>query len=230
MTIGRITGPVIGQIKEAARHTPCASLLLSVSAVLIYLVPSLGEGLQFDRAAIDTGDWWRLLTCHWTHWSLDHLFWDTLVFVVLGAACERSSRTRFLACVAGSAMACSLAVWLFLPQVEVYRGLSGIDSALFALVGVSLLRVAATEGRWGTLVAAGTLVIAFVGKTSFEVMAGTTIFVDSAATGTVSVPLAHVVGAVLGGYLATERLFDRTPTCDSYMCPVHRSIPRGGTS
>ena len=152
--------------------------------------------------------------------------WTAVEFVDRGVSGSRDRRPAL----AGSAMACSLAVWLFLPQVEVYRGLSGIDSALFALVGVSLLRVAATEGRWGTLVAAGTLVIAFVGKTSFEVMAGTTIFVDSAATGTVSVPLAHVVGAVLGGYLATERLFDRTPTCDSYMCPVHRSIPRGGTS
>ena len=195
---------MVGRIKAAARHAPCASLLLSVPAVLMYLFPSVGDSLQFERAAVDAGGWWRLLTCHWTHWSLDHLLWDTLVFLILGAACERAGRTRFLSCVAGAALSCSLAVWLFLPEVETYRGLSGIDSALFALLGLSLLRDAVTQRRWGGITAAGSLLIAFVGKTTFEVIAGTTMFVDSAAAGTVSVPLAHVIGAAFGGYLAIE--------------------------
>ena len=196
---------MVEQLKNAARHVPCASLLLSVPAVIIYVIPSLGESLQFERAAVDGGEWWRLVTCHWTHWSLDHLLWDTVVFAMLGAACERTSRARFFGCVAGSALFCSLAVWLFLPDLETYRGLSGIDSALFAFVGLSLLRQAITEGRWGGIVAAGTLLIAFVGKTTFEVIAGTTLFVDSAASATVSVPLAHVAGAAFGAALAIRR-------------------------
>jgi hypothetical protein len=39
-------------------------------------------------------------------------------------------------------------------------------------------------------------------------------FVDSSA-GTVSVPLAHVIGAALGGYLATEHRFGRWPKDES---------------
>ena len=135
---------------------------------------------------------------------------DTLAFMVLGVACERSSRTRLLMCVTWSALACSITVWLFLPEVEAYRGLSGIDSALFVLLGLSLLGEACTERRWGTLAVAGLLLIAFGGKTTFEAFAGTTIFVDSVATGTVAIPLAHVVGAVVGGYLATEHIVRRT--------------------
>src|SRR5262245_43857249 len=39
---------------------------------------------------------WRLWTGHFTHWNGDHLFWDLIVFIGLGAYCERRNRLAFL--------------------------------------------------------------------------------------------------------------------------------------
>src|SRR5689334_9624999 len=74
-----------------------ASLLLAGLAVIVWLAPAgVAEALQFDRARIASGELWRLVTCHWTHWDADHLAWDVATFVALGVACERRGRVCFL--------------------------------------------------------------------------------------------------------------------------------------
>ena len=119
---------------QAARRIPCASLLLGALAVVVYSFPALAEALQYDRMAVLRGELWRIVTCHWTHWSLDHLLWDLAVFVGLGAACEQMNRSRYLICLAAATILIPLAVVIFLPDIETYRGLSGLDSALFSLL------------------------------------------------------------------------------------------------
>ncbi len=90
------------------------------------------------------------------------------------------------------------AVWIFLPGMERYRGLSGLDSAFFALLAAEVLREKWREGRrlWALAVLAAAL--AFAGKIAWELATGTAVFVDSAAAGMVPVPLAHLVGAACG--------------------------------
>src|SRR5258708_38375144 len=88
----------------AARRIPGASLLLVAFAVAASLLPGAAEWMQYDRLAVAHGAWWRLLTSHFVHWSVDHLFWDVLAFGVLGWMCEREGRARFLNCVILSAV------------------------------------------------------------------------------------------------------------------------------
>ena len=181
-----------------ARRTPCASLLLSLAAGGLFLLPSLVHALEFDRAAIAAGEVWRLVTGHWVHFGFEHLFWDVLAFGCLGAACERSSRARFLACVAASACAISAAVWFWLPEMTAYRGLSGIDSALFGLLFVGLASDAVRARSSSQVALATTLFAAFLLKVAFEVFTGGNVFVKSMEAGAVGVPLAHVVGVTVG--------------------------------
>jgi len=181
-----------------ARRIPYVSPLLVCLAVAVFLSGAATEWLQFDRSAISNGQFWRLLTCHWTHYSLDHLFWDGMVLLVLGACCECGGRTRFLVCVVGSACLISLAVWLCLPELEFYRGLSGIDSALFVLLAVDILREKVREKRWRWVGAGACLFVLFLAKLGFEIVTGTTVFVDSAAAGMAPVPLSHFVGMLTG--------------------------------
>ena len=119
---------------------PLCAGLLSALAALVWLLPDAGAGLAYDRHAIAAGELWRLLTGHFVHWSPAHLAWDVGTFLVLGAACEARSRQRFLACLAGSAIAIPAVVWFWLPELQRCAGLSGIDSALFALLGAELVR------------------------------------------------------------------------------------------
>jgi rhomboid family GlyGly-CTERM serine protease len=185
-------------LERAVRRLPAASLLLVTFAVAVSVWPGLAGWLQYDRDAIARCEVWRLVTSHFTHWSADHLFWDALAFAGLGWLCERNSVGSFLRCVSLSAFLIPLTLWVALPQMATYRGLSGIDSALFALLATRVLREAASDKNWLKLVVAGIVSVGFAAKVGFELSTGTTLFVDSAATGLIPVPLAHVIGGIVG--------------------------------
>jgi rhomboid family GlyGly-CTERM serine protease len=184
--------------EPAARRLPVASLLLVVFAVAVNVVPGVADWLQFDRHAVAGGELWRLVTSHFVHWSGDHLFWDTLAFGMLGWLCERDGVRPVLRCVALSAVLIPLTLWFAVPQMATYRGLSGIDSALFALLAVRVGRQSLTERDWLKLSVAGIVAGGFAAKVGFEFVTGATLFVDSAAVGMTPVPLAHVVGGLVG--------------------------------
>lgn len=181
-----------------ARRTPCASLLFSAAAAFIFLLPPLAAPLQYDRAAIAGGEVWRLFSGHWVHSSFDHLFWDVLAFGFLGIACEAKSRSRFLVCVTMSAFAISLVVWLCRPDLMAYRGLSGVDSALFGLLFVELGSEGIRSRRPFEVVVAAVCFLCFLLKISFELITGRNLFVESVGSGWMAVPLAHIAGAAVG--------------------------------
>ncbi len=189
---------------QAARRIPCASLLFGALAVVVYSFPALAEALQYDRTAVLRGELWRITTCHWTHWSLDHLLWDLAVFVGLGAACEQMNRSRYLICLAATTILIPLVVLVFLPDIETYRGLSGLDSALFSLLVIPNLDKRLSLGLG--------FLAAFLLKTAYEAATGATVFVSS-PTDIASVPLAHAVGALMGILLSwwTPRTSATTP-------------------
>ena len=185
-----------------------AALLLFMLAWLVFASPTAAASLEYDRAAIATGQVWRILTCHWTHWNLDHLIWDALTFVVLGAMCERASRAAFAWCVVASAVVISGAVWVLLPDMEQYRGLSGIDCALFALLTAQMWRRAVDAGQWRTLALLVLLFVALAAKVGFEFVTGTNLFVASGAD-FVPVPLAHAVGGGVGLIVGLQSAHNR---------------------
>jgi rhomboid family GlyGly-CTERM serine protease len=172
--------------------------LLWTIAILLPLIPFACPGasgtMEFDRDAVARGDVWRLVTCHWPHWSTDLLIYSDGAFALLSVACWRVSPRRVGSCVAASAVSVGLAVWLLTP-LRTYRGLSGIDSALFVMLGVGLCREGVVGRRW--VVA---LLACFALKLAFEFATGRAVFV--AVDGMVPVPVAHLVGAATGAVVA----------------------------
>jgi rhomboid family GlyGly-CTERM serine protease len=184
------------------RGAPSASLLMGALAVAAFLVPWGGTLFEYDRRAIGGGEVWRLLSCHWTHFSLDVLAWDLLAFVCLGIACERRSRKGFFVCVAASALIIPCAVWVVMPGLVYYRGLSGIATALFGLLTVTLLRESIrNRDRWRTACIA-LFALLFLLKIGYESASGSAVFAASQGEEVFPVPLAHVVGAAIGGLTA----------------------------
>jgi rhomboid family GlyGly-CTERM serine protease len=188
----------LSHVERAARRLPVASLLLVLLAGALYAVPGAAEWLQYDRTALAHGEWWRVLTGHLVHWSGDQLFWDGLALGFLGWLCERESVASFLRCIFLSAFLISLTLWFAAPGMATYRGLSGIDSALFALFAVRLGREAFHDRQWIKLTLVGIVAGGFALKLGYEFTSGATLFVDSSAGGMIPVPLAHVVGALVG--------------------------------
>jgi rhomboid family GlyGly-CTERM serine protease len=177
-----------------------AALALTAGAAAAFLVPGAARWLEYDRGAIAGGEVWRLVTGHFAHWSAEHLAWDVIAFVALGVLCERLSRARFLACAAGAAVTVSLALWWAMPGLDRYRGLSGLDSALFVLLAVSLLRQG--DPRQG--LAGAWALVAFLGKVVWEGATGGALFVHD--PGLTAVPLAHLAGALVGFAVGVPRL------------------------
>src|SRR6185369_3312498 len=82
---------------------------LTVFGLLVGVIPQANDWLQFDRSALDAGQWWRAFTGHFTHWSGEHLAWDLLTFWGLGILCESEDRRKFVVVLLASSLFISLA-------------------------------------------------------------------------------------------------------------------------
>jgi rhomboid family GlyGly-CTERM serine protease len=196
---GALRGFTESAMSQPSPRFPIVTLLLSAAALAAWLIRGAAAGLQYDRSALAAGQWWRIFTCHWTHFSLDHLLWDVGMFAILGVICERRSRAALIACIGLSAVMISALAWVLMPQIQTYRGLSGIDSALFSLLAFDLLRQQFRIGaRPGVVVAIAGLLVLFIGKIVVEIVFGRTVFVGSSAARMVPAPQAHLAGIVAG--------------------------------
>lgn len=175
---------------------PWISLALAAAAVMIQPSPLLLQWLEYDRQAIADGEVWRMLTCHWTHWSGEHLVWDVVMFAVVTGLCERSSRRTTLITLGSSALAIPVVLWQFQPGLYAYRGLSGLDSAVFLLAIVQMMGRELSRRQWGRVVLLSGFVAAFALKVAYECCFSATVFVQT--NDFTPVPLAHAAGAVVG--------------------------------
>lgn len=178
---------------------PWLTLSTGAVAVLIFLAPdSIVSGLPLDRDAFFRGAFWQPLTAHLTHWNLDHLIWDVVMFGIVGALVEMRSRKAWLLLNLISALAISGAVLLFRPDLHYYRGLSGLDMAL-AGFGVFVMfqdsrmnRFSKERWMWG-----GALILLCV-KPLVEIVLGNALFVSKLGEGVENVALTHLLGVVVG--------------------------------
>jgi len=186
-------------VRERAAWRPLgATLLLAAAVVAVFLAPGVSEALAYDRDSIRAGQVWRIVTGHWTHWTLEHLTWDLIVFTILFAWSLRISWRRTAAVVLGSCAAIPAGLWFLQPEMASYRGLSGVDSALFVFVALEFAR-SCRQRRDATGVALGMICLAGLGaKASFEWATGQTVFVSHLGERVAPVPLAHLIGGVVG--------------------------------
>lgn len=185
-----------------ARRLPVYTILLGLPALFLGFSPVLSQVCQYDYHAIANGQVWRLITQHWTHWNGDHLFWDLITFIGLGAACEYRDRKSFIRVIAPTSVVISLALFTAQPSLLICRGLSGLDSALFGLL---ITRLYLDQGRTNRPLRTLCLTAAalFFVKTLIETGTGTTLFVDSRQALMIPVPLCHLSGFISGCLLAS---------------------------
>lgn len=205
---------------------PWITLSFAALAGVLYAVPGAAHLLEFDRAAFASGELWRAVTGHLVHFNSSHFTWDLLALLVLGGAAELLSRRGMIRTLAVATPAISIAFWIFLPQFSAYRGLSGLDSAL-AGFGIAHLFRHARRGHDGwTAAIAALCALLFIGKSTFEIATGQTLF---AATDTdfTAVPLAHLVGFAVGAVVSC--LTRLAPPRDRRSADCSKPAPPRGT-
>lgn len=172
------------------------TMLLSVCVLMLFGAEGWLAGLRLDVPFLDGLSLPRLLTCHALHWSVSHLVWDLAVFSTLGALCERRSRPRFVATLALSAVLIPLGLAVLHPAITRYRGLSGIDSALFGLLAADLGRQRLREGDRAGAWVMGLFLVGLAAKIGLECLQGENLFVQD--TTFIPLPWAHAIGGVVG--------------------------------
>ena len=137
------------------RQIPVITIsLLSVLTGLHWLVQDKSK-LYFNAAEILQGETWRLVSGHFMHADLQHLLWNSLGLLVLGALLEYRSRLALLAALgAGIAFVSGLLLTPY-SQLEYYCGLSGVLNTLLLVVLWFEWRL--TRSRLIILVACGSI-------------------------------------------------------------------------
>lgn len=125
-------------------------LLFALPAVLIALLPGWPAALVLDRAALAHGDWWRLWTGHWVHFSPSHLAWNLAVVLVAGTWLARVRPGRLIAFTLIAPPLISAAVLVCEPHLLSYGGLSGLATGLAALLALTELERSRRDAAfWG---------------------------------------------------------------------------------
>ena len=155
------------------------------------------EWLRYDRAAIESGEIWRLLSGHFAHLGLTHLALNfaglILVWALVGS---RMSATVWLAIVSFIVAFISGCFWFFDANLTWYVGLSGLIYGLL----ISGACVGLTRWRWESI----TIIILVFGRIVYEQIAGPVPGTELISGGPVVVN-AHLYGAIGGLIIGLTR-------------------------
>ena len=190
---------------RATSKFPLVTGTLLVAALLASLSPTLARALVFDRGAIAAGQWWRLLTGNWVHFSAGHLLVDALALGVTGWKIERRHHASFALLCGVTAPAIELSVFFLAPGVGQYGGLSGLACAAVAWLAVDGL----WEGRRAQQKLCAAALGTLAAKIVWECVTGRALFL-AADDRLMVLPLAHAAGFIMGAGLAlVQRLCAR---------------------
>jgi rhomboid family GlyGly-CTERM serine protease len=149
---------------------------------------------QYQHSAILDGELWRLFTGHLTHLSGAHL-WMNLVglwLIWLLFFLHESARSLCLYRLPALLIGTSLALLLLSPEVNWYRGLSGV---LHGLLALALLRHCQSQPLAG-----GLLLALFSVKIAWEQISGPVPGSEAWIAGRVIVD-SHLYGAIWGSLI-----------------------------
>ncbi|MFY9822023.1 MAG: rhomboid family intramembrane serine protease [Thermoanaerobaculia bacterium] len=180
-------------MRPFSRRFPWLTVALAALYASVWFFPA--EALEYDRTRVAAGEAWRLLTGQLVHWTPRMAAFDIGMLLGLGAWLEaREDRGLMITGLALGGGLTALAVHTLSPGLQVYRGGSGVASALFVLAAVRIAE--SPDPRLRTLATAA--VALFLGKAAFEAFAGQTLFAGPLPQGVHVVPLVHLLGG-LGG-------------------------------
>lgn len=148
---------------NAASRPAILRELAAVAAVCGLLnVPGQGlvSRLQYDRLALERGEWWRLVTGHLVHLSVGHLAMNIAGLAALSLLYRRlASRRRWLLLALAVALSISALLYGYAPTVQWYVGLSGVLHGLWAAAAVWLWPVSRAESLAAGLLLAAKLAL-----------------------------------------------------------------------
>jgi rhomboid family GlyGly-CTERM serine protease len=116
------------------RHIPVLTIGFLLAIAGLYWIAPDRTPLYFCAADIAQGEAWRLVTGHFTHADLEHLFWNGLGLAVLGTMIERRSASLLWVSLGTGVVSVNVLLLSPFSQVDYYCGLSGVLNTLLVVV------------------------------------------------------------------------------------------------
>ena len=189
---GRTAQTALNSTLNSTMKPPLLTSLISLAIVVLYFACGAmpAELIWVSDEQLERP--WSMLSAHFVHLSTEHLAWNLVPFMILGACIEAHSRKRLLlALYAGT-----LSVWVYLALLSPLVGYAGLSGVLNTLLVVALYEVQKQRVYRGT--AYLTLVLSLA-KIIFELITHDGIFTSLVWP---PVPYAHLAGWIGGLLLA----------------------------
>jgi rhomboid family GlyGly-CTERM serine protease len=184
------------RLSVAIRRLSDAWAILALLAICVALAAGGDEARElgrYDRQAIGSGEYWRLVTGHLVHLGFGHLWPNLAALAVISLLFEDVFRNAdWWRVSAVSAVAIDVGLYLLDPGVAWYVGLSGV---LHGMVAAGALALLARRQALGAVLAIG-----LGSKLAFEQIVGPIPFTAESVGGPVVVA-AHLYGAVGGLFI-----------------------------
>lgn len=172
------------------RRIPSVTIAVVGFSVLVFLLPGFQRLFVYDRSGILSGEFWRLITCHWVHFSAAHFIYDTAAFGIAGWMIERSGYRNFGWLCSLAAITTSVVTFLCAPHLQICGGLSGLAMAAVVFLALHGLE----EGGAWCWICAATLALS-AAKMATELITGRFVFLRATPM-LIPVPTNHVAGAL----------------------------------
>tara|TARA_R110000744_G_scaffold218481_1_gene337255 strand:- start:5010 stop:5609 length:600 start_codon:yes stop_codon:yes gene_type:complete len=170
---------------------PLIVFILAITAAIFDA--QISELLIYNRSLIMTGEYWRLISGHFFHSNGNHFMLNSAAVALLWALHgQYYNYKNYLMVFMASAIVCSLGIYWFSVNIELYVGLSGVLHGFF--VWGALMDIKHNE-KTGYL-----LLIGVIAKIIHEQIYGASADVELLIGASVATD-AHFYGAV-GGLLA----------------------------
>ena len=173
------------------RRFPIVTISLLLVILGLHWLVEDKTPLYFNAADILHGEVWRLISGHFIHADLQHLFWNGLGLAVLGSVLEHHSRHMLLLALGSGIVFVNALLLSPFSQLDYYCGLSGVLNTL-------LLLALWLEWRLTRSWIIAVITISVIAKTLIEVSQGVSLMTN------ISWPpyaWSHVAG-LLGGVFA----------------------------
>jgi rhomboid family GlyGly-CTERM serine protease len=122
------------------------------AGLVLLLLPLAGGGelaalWRYERAAVASGEWWRLLGAHLVHLDAHHALLNAAGFALLWALFARSYRpAQWAIAVALILAAIDSGFWFLAPRLQWYVGASALLHGIFACGALAMIRRRETLG------------------------------------------------------------------------------------
>ena len=148
----------------------CTIILIAVNVIVFFILSLMGDtedavfmmrhGAMYEYLVTHDHEYYRLFTCMFLHFGIEHLLNNMVILGALGWNLEPEiGKIRFLAVYFGSGIAGNVISLLFHASAEQGAVTAGASGAVFGLMGALLYVVIANRGRLGQLSERGMLVM-----------------------------------------------------------------------